>query len=49
MVTIVVLQHKHVKLLKLFTPHVTVWSVEKGFNQSRRRTKEQQTRLQRLA
>jgi len=49
MVTIVVLHHKHMKLFKPFTPHVIAWSVRKGFNQSIRRTKEQQTRLQCLA
>jgi len=46
MVTIVVWHHKHVKLFKPFTPHVTAWFVRKGLNQSGRRTKEQQTRLQ---
>ena len=49
MVTIVVLQHKHMKLFKPFTPHVMAWSVRKGVNQSIRRTKEQKTRLQCLA
>jgi len=49
MVTIIVLHHKHMKLFKPFTPHVIAWSDRKGFNQSIRRTKEQQTRLQRLA
>ena len=49
MVTIVVLHHKHTKLFKPFTTHVIAWSVRKGFNQSIRRTKEQQTRLQCLA
>jgi len=37
------------KLFKPFTPHVIAWAVRKGFNQSIRRTKEQQTRLQCLA
>ena len=32
-----------------FTPHVIAWSVRKGFNQSIRRTKEQNTRLRCLA
>jgi len=41
--------HKHMKLVKPFTPHVTAWSIRKGLNQSGRRTKEQQTRLQCLA
>ena len=41
MVHIVVLHRKHMKLFKPFTPHVIVWSVRKGFNQSIRRTKEQ--------
>ena len=45
-VTIIVLHHKHTKLLKSFTQHVIAWSVRKGFNQSVRRTKEQKTRLQ---
>jgi len=45
-VTIIVLHHKHTKLLKPFTQHVIAWSVRKGFNQSVRRTKEQKTRLQ---
>jgi len=49
MVTIAVLHHKRMKLFTLFTPHVIAWSVRKGFNQSIRRTKEQKTRLQRLA
>ena len=49
MATIVVLQHKHMKLFTPFTPHVIAWSVRKGFNQSIRRTKEQKTRLQCLA
>ena len=46
MVTIIVLHHKHTKLLKPFTQHVIAWPVRKGFNQSVRRTKEQKTRLQ---
>jgi len=37
------------KLFTPFTPHVIAWSVRKCFNQSIRRTKEQQTRLQCLA
>jgi len=45
MVIIVVLHHKHMKLFKRFTPHVTAWSVSKAFDQSDRRTKEQQTRM----
>ena len=49
MVTILVLHHKHVKLFKPFTPHVIAWFVRKGFNQSIRRTKEQETRLLCLA
>jgi len=49
MVAIVALHHKHMKLLKPFTPYVIAWSVRKGFNQSICRTKEQQTRLQCLA
>ena len=50
MVAIVVLHNKYMKLFKsLFTPDVIVWTVRKGFNQSIRRTKEQKTRLQRLA
>jgi len=48
MVTIVVLHHKHMKLLKPFTPHVIAWAI-RGFDQSIRRTKEQKTRLQCLA
>jgi len=32
MVTIVVLHHKHMKLVKPFTPHVIACSVRKGFN-----------------
>jgi len=46
MVTIIVLHHKHMKLLKPFTQHVIAWSVRKGFNQSVPGTKEQKTRLQ---
>jgi len=46
MVAIIVLHHKHTKLLKPFTQHDIAWSVRKGFNQSVRRTKEQKTRLQ---
>jgi len=34
------------KLFKPFTPRVIAWFVRKGLNQSGRRTKEQQTRLQ---
>ena len=49
MITIVVSHHKHMKLFKPFTPHVSAWSVRKGFNQSIRRTKEQTTTLQCLA
>ena len=48
-VTVVVLHHKHMKLLRPFAPHVIAWSVMKGFNQSLRRMKEQETRLQCLA
>ena len=48
-VTMLVLHHKHTKLFEPFTPHITTWSVRKGFNQSICRTKEQQTRLQCLA
>jgi len=35
MATIVALhhKHKHMKLVKPFTPHVIVWSVRKGFNE----------------
>ena len=39
----------HMKLFKPCTTHVIAWSITKGFNQSIRRTKEQQTRLQCLA
>ena len=46
MVTIVVL--RHMKPFKPY-PHVIARSVRKGFDQSIRRTKEQKTRLQRLA
>jgi len=49
MATIVVLHNKHMKLFKLFPPHVIAWSVRKGFHQSIRRTKEQKTRFQCLA
>jgi len=49
MVSIVVLHHKHMKLVKPFTPHVIAWSVRKGFNQSICRTKERKTRLQCLS
>ena len=46
MVAVIVLHHKHTKLLKPFTQHVTACSVRKGFNQSVHRMKEQKTRLQ---
>jgi len=49
MVTIVVLNRKHMKLFKPFTPHVIAWFVRKGFNQSIRGTKEQKPSLQCLA
>jgi len=29
--TILALHHKHMKLVKPFTPHVIAWSVRKGF------------------
>ena len=48
-VTVFVLRHKHMKLLRPFAPHVIAWSVIKGFNQSIRRMKEQETRQQCLA
>jgi len=49
MVPIVVLHHKHMKPFKPFTPHAIAWFFRKCFNQSIRRMKEQETRLQCLA
>jgi len=49
MATILVLCHKHMKLVEPFTPHVIAWSVKKGFNQVNCRAKMQKTRLQCVA
>jgi len=49
MATILALHHKHMKLVKPFTPRVIACSVRKGFNQSICRRKEQKTSLQCLA
>jgi len=48
-IIIVVLHHKHMKLVKPFTPRVIAWPVKKGVNQSICRRKEQKTKLQYVA
>jgi len=49
MATILALHHKHMKLVKPFTPHVIARSVRKGFWSVDCRTKEQKMRLKCLA
>jgi len=49
MATIFALHHKHMKLVKPFTPHVIACSIKNVFDQSICRTKERKARLQFLA